>query len=191
MKGLLIATRLFPSSFKNILAGKQGGVKKDNVTQVLENLIKLFLPLGPSGATVVDIAAQLLCILYKSRDKPRAAFREWLQRVLSNVVLYLNAMQPRYFDEKQLSGTNQEIEMQAVGFEFIFDNKLEAARLDKLTFKDVASEQVGACLAKIEFLFRLLKYTIEGGSSRSKQYSGEGINFLTVDLNLEEVFLTL
>ena len=35
IKALLTATKLFPSSFKNILAGKQGP-KKDNVTAVLE-----------------------------------------------------------------------------------------------------------------------------------------------------------
>ncbi len=54
--------------------------------------------------------------------------------------------------------------MQSVGFEFIFDGKHDSAKLDKLTFKDIANEQVGGCLTKIEILFRLLKYTLEGGN---------------------------
>ena len=44
LKGVLVATKLFPSSFKNILAGKQGVSKKDNVTAVLENVLKIFMP---------------------------------------------------------------------------------------------------------------------------------------------------
>jgi len=49
----LLSTKLFPSSFKNILAGKQGS-KKDHVTSVLEHTVRLFLPLGHSGASIVD-----------------------------------------------------------------------------------------------------------------------------------------
>ena len=44
LKGVLISTKLFPSSFKNILAGKQGVTKKDNVTAVLESIVRIFLP---------------------------------------------------------------------------------------------------------------------------------------------------
>ena len=78
LKGILVAAKLFPSSFKNILAGRQGVTKKDNVTSVFEGIVKIFLPLGHSGSTITDIALQILCILFKSRDKPRSAFREWI-----------------------------------------------------------------------------------------------------------------
>jgi len=67
IKGMLVSARLFPSSFKNILAGRQGVTKKDNVTSVLESILKLFLPLGPSGSQITDMTLQLLCILFKSR----------------------------------------------------------------------------------------------------------------------------
>ena len=46
MKGVMVAAKLFPSSFKNILAGRQGVSKKDNVTAVLEGIVKVFLPMG-------------------------------------------------------------------------------------------------------------------------------------------------
>lgn len=78
LKGILISAKLFPSSFKNILAGRQGVTKKDNVTAVLEAIVKVFLPIGHSGSTITDIALQILCLLFKSRDKPRSAFREWI-----------------------------------------------------------------------------------------------------------------
>lgn len=78
MKGVMVAAKLFPSSFKNILAGRQGVSKKDNVTAVLEGIVKVFLPMGQAGSTIVDMALQILCLLFKSRDKPRSAFREWL-----------------------------------------------------------------------------------------------------------------
>ena len=78
MKGVMVAAKLFPSSFKNILAGRQGVSKKDNVTAVLEVIVKVFLPMGQAGSTIVDMALQILCLLFKSRDKPRSAFREWL-----------------------------------------------------------------------------------------------------------------
>jgi len=43
IKVIKTAAELFPTSFKNILAGKQGQGKKDHVTQVLENTIKVFM----------------------------------------------------------------------------------------------------------------------------------------------------
>ena len=54
VRSLMVATKLFPSSFKNILAGKASSAKKDSVTSVLEQIIKLFLPLGASGAQIVE-----------------------------------------------------------------------------------------------------------------------------------------
>jgi hypothetical protein len=34
-------------------------------------------------------------------------------------------------------------------------------------------------------------YTIKGGVSRSKQYSADGVNNIQVEINFEEIFLTL
>jgi hypothetical protein len=72
-----VSARLFPSSFKNILAGKQG-LKKDNVTLAFEQLVKNYAPLGYSCREATDLSLQLLSLLWKSREKPRTAFREWV-----------------------------------------------------------------------------------------------------------------
>ena len=41
MKAIVVCTELFPSSLKNIIA--KSGAKKDNVTSVIENIIRIFL----------------------------------------------------------------------------------------------------------------------------------------------------
>lgn len=152
-----MATKLFPSSLKNILAGKQG-FKKDNVTQVLENLIRLFLPMGTSGRVVVEQTLYLMSLLFKSREKPKIAFREWIQRILSNIVLYLNAVTPRYFDDV-ISSQNQEIDLNTA-FEFVFDRS-QGSQVDKLLIKDFsATETLGGALLKLETMFTLLKYSL-------------------------------
>ena len=157
IKGMLVSARLFPSSFKNILAGRQGLTKKDNVTSVLESILKLFLPLGPSGSQITDMTLQLLCILFKSREKPRLAFRDWLQRTLSNIVVYLNAIAPRHFDDK--SGEGQVIDL-AMAFDFTFDRAVESQKLDQLTFKDVVETNVGMAVTKVQTMYRILRYTV-------------------------------
>ncbi len=102
-----------------------------------------------------------MSLLFKSRDKPRAAFREWIQRILANVILYLNAVQPKFFDDANASGANQEIDMN-IGYEFIFERE-NSSQVDKLTIKDVStSEQLGSSIIKLEALFRLLNYTLQG-----------------------------
>jgi actin-like ATPase involved in cell morphogenesis len=103
-----------------------------------------------------------LSLLFKSREKPKQAFREWVQRILSNIVLYLNAISPRYFDDAARAtggGSSQVIDMN-IGFEFIFDRS-ESSQVDKLTFKDLASEQLGMSLTKVEMVFKILSYTLQ------------------------------
>ena len=75
LRGIIVSARLFPSSFKNILAGKQS-LKKDTVTQTFEQLVKLYAP--HASHQIVDYSMQILCLLWKSREKPRSAYREWV-----------------------------------------------------------------------------------------------------------------
>lgn len=81
----------------------------------------------------------LLSLLFKSREKPKSAFREWLTRILSNLALYLTALTPRHFD----SLTTQEIDM-ATAFEFVFD-RAQSSQADKLLVKDF-NEGLGPAL---------------------------------------------
>ena len=65
---------------------------------------------------------ELLCLLFKSRDKPRLAFRDWLQRLFANLILYLSSIQPRHFDDPQNS-QKQEIDLN-IAFDFVFDRSI-------------------------------------------------------------------
>lgn len=80
-----------------------------------------------------------------------------MQRILSNIVLYTNAVQPRHFDETSALG--QELDSNLC-FDFIFDPNL-ASHPGRLTLKDFStSETLGDSLTKVEVLYRLLAYTL-------------------------------
>ena len=100
---------------------------------------------------------QILCLLFKSRDKPRQSFREWLQRLLANLILYLNSISPRHFDDA--SATSAQVIDLNLAFDFIFDRS-SSQKMDRLTFKDVNEVSVGSALAKIEGIFRMIGMTI-------------------------------
>lgn len=70
---VLQCIKLFPSSFKTIVANRSGGVgsKKDTVTTLLENTIKVFMGKGGSDESIVNTALQVLCLLFKSKDKSK------------------------------------------------------------------------------------------------------------------------
>jgi len=123
------------------------------VTQVLEHLLRLTLPLGAVGRPLVAQGLALLSLLFKSREKPKSAFREWLTRILSNLALYLTALTPRHFD----SLSTQEIDM-ATAFEFVFDRG-QSSQADKLLVKDF-NEGLGPALSKVETLFKLLEMAL-------------------------------
>jgi hypothetical protein len=103
---------------------------------------------------------ELLSILWKARDKPRAAYREWLQRILANMVLYMKAIQPKHFEDGTSGVSNQEIDLN-LAFDFVF-NAVDSAKLDRLTFKDISGESLGLALSKVELMFKLLRYAIRG-----------------------------
>ena len=114
--------------------------------------------MGTSGRVVVEQTLYLMSLLFKSREKPKIAFREWIQRILSNIVLYLNAVTPRYFDDV-ISSQNQEIDLNTA-FEFVFDRS-QGSQVDKLLIKDFsATETLGGALLKLETMFTLLKYSL-------------------------------
>ena len=138
LKAILQSTQMFPSSLKNIVSSKQGGgagnsgsFGKDHLTTQLETFIKYLMPVDGIAA---NHCLELLCLVFKSKDKSRLQFKDWVSRILSNLVLYVNALQPRSFEDA--AGANQEINMAQVGFEFMFDRE-DASQINKLTIKDL------------------------------------------------------
>ena len=128
---------MFPSCLKNIISSKNPGggghTTKDHLTTQFELLIKQLMPYDPLTA---DYCLQLLCILFKSKDKSRLQYRDWISRILQNVVMYVNALQPRNIDDNV--GANTEINMN-IGFEFIFERE-DASQINKLTVKDIKTQ---------------------------------------------------
>lgn len=73
LMSVLQCIKMFPSSFKTIVASKSGGIgaKKDQMTLLLENIVKVFMGRGGSDESIVNAALQILCLLFKVKDKTR------------------------------------------------------------------------------------------------------------------------
>jgi hypothetical protein len=56
---------------------------------LFEEVTKIFLV---SNQTLADLSLKILCSLYKARDKARLTFREWVTRVLTNLILFLDCV---------------------------------------------------------------------------------------------------
>ena len=58
------------------------------------------------------------------------------------MVLYLNAIQPKHFEEGASSASSQEIDLN-LAFDFVFTNASDSEKLGRLTFKDVSETSLG------------------------------------------------
>eukprot|EP00347_Sterkiella_histriomuscorum_P004192 403361395 len=192
LSAILKITQMFPSTLKNIVSsklsggqGNQGSFQKDHLTTQFELLIKQLLTIDITSA---DYCVQLLCLLFKSKDKSRLQFKDWISRILTNIVMYVNALQPRQFEDSQ--GANQEINM-SVGFEFLFERD-DASQINKLSVKDLKDQisNIGKVEQNIAILFKMLQLSFQT-QRRAQQFSGEGINFIQVEVNFFDIILTL
>lgn len=134
IESLLTCLELFPGSFKQIIGGNRnnGQRKKDTVTHLFEELVKIFmLQVQP----IAELSLQFLAKMFKARDKTKVNYKEWLNRCLTNLILYLDAISPRHFSSTDL---NKPLPIDGQCFEFIFDRESENREsLQKLTIKDM------------------------------------------------------
>ena len=116
---------------KNIISKHQGTAgKKDHFIGVLELLIKLHMA---TDSELTDTALHLLCLMFKTKDKPRMNYREWLSRILHNLTLLVQSLIPRTIDDPRL---NEPLDTTNTAlFEFVFDRTDGAGA--QLTFKDL------------------------------------------------------
>lgn len=164
VEALLECLQLFPSTFKQIVSTnrQQGGKnKKDQVTLLFEDITKIFML---QNKQIAELSLKFLCNLFKARDKSQVNFREWVTRVLTNIILYLDAIKPRLFSESS-EELNKPLPLNDVCFEFIFDREASEDRTDlhKLTIKDMRAQiqDFDHVQNKIEFLFKALQFTFE------------------------------
>ncbi|CDW87862.1 UNKNOWN [Stylonychia lemnae] len=185
IKSILSCVQMFPSSLKNIVSSKGNNAQKDHITVLIENLVKQTMQ---NDTVIADYCLQLLCLLFKSKEKSKLQFRDWVSRILQNLVIYVNSLQPRQFEDVQ--GANQEINMN-IAFEFLFERE-DASQINKLSVKDLKDQisNIGKVQMKMQMLFRMLDYTFQV-QRRTQQYSSEGVNFMQVEVNINEIILTL
>ena len=139
IESLLTCLDLFPGSFKQIIGGNRnsGQRRKDTVTSLFEELVKMFmLQVQP----IADLSLQFLARMFKARDKTKVAYREWVTRALTNLILYLDVISPRLFSSG--SDLNKPLPIDGICFEFIFDRESSDNRedLQKLTIKDMRDQ---------------------------------------------------
>lgn len=69
---------------------------------------------------MADVAIMFLAKMFKARDKPRQAYKEWVSRSLTNLMLYLDAISPRLFSD---ADANKPLPINDLCFAFIFDRE--------------------------------------------------------------------
>ena len=90
---------------------------------------------------VADLALNFLCQMHKARDKRKVNYREWVTRVLTNIVMYLDAIKPRLFSASP-GEMNKPLPIHDICFDFIFDKEASEDRrdLNTLTIKEMNSQ---------------------------------------------------
>jgi len=97
LKSILACLELFPSAFKQLISSnRQNSKKKDLVTSTMEELTFLFLRRDPA---IVDVCLRFQANMFKARDKSKLHYREWIRRIVANIVMYLDSVRPRVFSE--------------------------------------------------------------------------------------------
>mmetsp|Transcript_19486 Transcript_19486/g.29953 ORF Transcript_19486/g.29953 Transcript_19486/m.29953 type:complete len:89 (+) Transcript_19486:441-707(+) len=87
------------------------------ITQTVEDLAALY---AYKDTSVTNQCFQFLAFQFKSRDKAKAHYKEWVNRCLANLEIYLDAIRPRLFSEDP-ADLNKEIPINETCFSFIFD----------------------------------------------------------------------
>lgn len=100
--------------------------------------------------------------MFKARDKCKLTFKEWVTRVFTNLLLFLDATKPRLFSDTEL---NKPLPLADVCFDFIFDREAseDRTKLDQLTIKDMRAQLKDTDLVtlKLQFLFKAIEFTFE------------------------------
>jgi hypothetical protein len=99
--------------------------------------------------------------MFRARDKSKMHYKEWISKILENMSLYFEVLEPRLFSDNKL---NKVLPVEDQCFEYIFDTKESGDResLAKFTMKNMRSQTQDylQVFRKIEVLFELLQVTL-------------------------------
>lgn len=142
---------------------------------------------------ISDLSLKFLCSLYKARDKSKVGYKEWVKRVLTNLILYLEAVKPRHFSDNA-EEMNNPLPIEEVCFNFIFEleSSVERTDLSKLTIRDMRMQMQDKAVVrnKLAILFQALEMTF-GGQLKGQQLANQMVLSMKVELNLQELMDTL
>lgn len=93
--------------------------------------------------TVIETSLDILNLMFKARDKSRLQFKDWISRILQNLILFITSIQPKTFDDPLL---NQDLNKELV-FDFIFEREEEEEKMQIKHLKEQVS--VGKSLVKL------------------------------------------
>jgi hypothetical protein len=103
---MLLALSLFPNSFKQVVAAKQTGQKRDQCTSAIEMCLfelEQSTVFHTSLTHAKTLCLQLLGKLHLAREKVRLSFHDTLMRAMTNLLMYVDVCSPRAFDAEDLS----------------------------------------------------------------------------------------
>lgn len=157
---LNIALEKFPASYKQIISSKSN--KKDMVTVLIEDVIRR----ANGHPTITALSIKFMASMYMARDKSKMHYGLFIQRVISNLRMYLNVLKPRVFSDQNTSKEiNEPLPIDSECFSFIFHADSQE-NLSKLTIKDMRSQitHMFKVRQNITLLFSILNLAIEGGN---------------------------
>ena len=103
----------------------------------------------------MTLAIKLHSQFIRAREKARVAYKETLERALTNIVMYLDVLRPRNFESPELT---TELPMD-VTYEFCYTEfEANAQEASKLMIKDIRTTTAGLrnCKRNLDIMFRLL-----------------------------------
>lgn len=92
--------QIFPNSLKSIVSKSRQ--KRDMFQLNIEKLLYFFTT-KQANKEIQAVLVKILAIVFRSKDKVRIAFSEQVSKCLENIMVYLNMLQPRSFDDKSLN----------------------------------------------------------------------------------------
>lgn len=138
LKGLLTALNLFPNCCAQLVTAKAPGNKRTHAGTVLETMIALYNPVAQKQNSASARQIVKLCILIeaqfiRARENQKKVYKESIERVLQNILIYLDVLKPRTFDAEDL---NKDLPLDSTFVFWHLSAQKNAAEVGKLMVKD-------------------------------------------------------
>lgn len=103
LKSLIKCIEVFPGSYKQIVSStrqQSGKFSKDTVTQMFEEITRIYLVKNPE---ICRMGLTFQALMFRARDKSKMHYKEWISKILENMSLYFEVLEPRLFSDNKLN----------------------------------------------------------------------------------------